>query len=69
MMQIWIAIMISCTGSISDPTIRCDYGGSDEVYASQAQCEREAPKAYRRPVRCISVDVEMKEKETKVILK
>ena len=69
MMTIFIAIIISCTNTALERTIHCDYGNSDEVYASQAQCEKDAPKAYRRPVRCISVDVEMKGTEQKVILK
>lgn len=68
MMTIYIALMLSCTGSIKDPNISCDYGASEEVFRDKATCESMAPKMYKRPVRCIDVDVEMKE-NVKVRLK
>jgi len=68
-MTIWIALMISCSNTNLDRTIRCDYGQSDEVYASKAQCLVDAYHTYRRPVKCIDVVVEMKGTDKKVILK
>ena len=68
-MKVWIAIMMTCSGSYKNPTIKCDYGASEGIYKSKAQCEHEAPKQYKRPVRCIDIDVTLKEKDVEVILK
>lgn len=61
MITIFVAVILTCTTSPSDPNIRCDYGASDDVYYDLYSCQKYATKSYRRKVKCISVDVEMKE--------
>lgn len=69
MMKVWIAIMMTCSGSYKNPEIKCDYGASEGIYKTKLQCETEAPKTYKRSVRCIDIDVTLKEKDVEVILK
>lgn len=56
-MIIYIAIMMTCTNANLEQTISCTWGASEGVYKSKAQCEIEAPKTYRRSVKCIDVEV------------
>lgn len=63
--------MMTCTNTFTDPKISCSWGASDEVYKDKVECEKEAIRVYRRPVRCIDIDVEMKgaPKDVEIILK
>ena len=60
MMTIWLAVLMTCSNSYLRPDIKCDMEGSEDMWKDKATCEIEAHKLYKRPFRCIDVDVEMK---------